>query len=470
MKTYFKYTIILLISALALTACSVSNNIEKPVLALPETFRDAADTGGKGIATLLWKDLFTDPSLQELIDTAIVRNYDMQIAVKNIEAAQLVLSQTKHAYLPDITLQTGATLTRPSDNSLNGLSLSQFLGRSYLEDYTTGVGISWEADIWGKIKNQKAIALAAYLQTAEARKAVKTNIVAGVAKGYYDLLILDAQLAVAKKNLLLNDSTLSIVKLQYTAGQLTELAIQQTEAQRLAAAQLIPQIGQEIALRENALSILTGTLPAAIERKMVLDKVAIPVNTVTGVPSEIVSRRPDVKREELALVIANAQTGIAKATMYPSLSITATAGVNAFKASNWFSIPASLFGSVAGSITAPLLQKKKLRTNYELAKVDREKKMIRFRQSVLTAVGEVSDALARIRYLKEKQSIASERRDILQKGIHNAGLLFKNGMASYIEVLTAQGNVLQSELETYSIKKDQLIANIELYRALGGGY
>jgi len=468
MKTYLQYITILLITTLA--ACSVSKDIEKPAPVLPENFRDAADTGSKGIATILWRDLFTDPSLQELIDSAIVRNYDMQIAVKNIESAQLVLSQTKHAYLPDVTLQTGVTLTRPSDNSLNGISLSQFLGRSYLEDYTMGVGVSWEADIWGKIKNQKAIALATYLQTAEARKAVQTNIVANVAKGYYDLLVLDAQLSVAKKNILLNDSTLNMVRLQFAAGQVTELAIQQTAALRLAAVQLVPQLQQEIALRENALSILTGALPGAVDRKIVLDKVSMPVNTATGIPSEMVSRRPDVKREELALVIANAQTGISKANMYPSLSITAAAGINAFKASNWFSIPASLFGSVAGSLTAPLLQKKQLHTKYEIAKVDREKTVIRFRQSVLTAVGEVSDALARIRYLKEKQVIVAERREILQKATYNAGLLFRNGMATYIEVLTAQGNVLQSELEAYAIKKDQLTANIELYRALGGGY
>ncbi len=468
MNNYLKYFSIL--TLIILSSCKVSKDISTPQAPLPVSYRNAVDTDTSGIAAIQWKTFFTDTDLQKLIDSAISKNYDMQIALKNIEAAQLIVKQSKLGYLPDAKLQIGATLNRPSDNSLNGLSLSQFLGKSYIEDYSAGVALSWEADIWGKIKNQKAKALAEYLQTTEAKKMIQTNLVADVANGYFNLLMLDAQLAIADKNLLLNDSTLRIIKLQYDAGQVTALAVQQADAQRLAAAQLIPLLQQNILLQENALSMLTGLLPAGVQRSNSINSVVFADKLSAGVPSALVSNRPDVKIQELELDIANAKTGIAKAAMYPSLTITATGGVNSFKASNWFNIPTSLFGTVAGGITQPLFQRKELKTQYELAKVDREKTVLQFRQSVLTAVGEVADALAKNEKLKEQQVIAATRVTTLQQSIGNADLLFKNGMANYLEVIIAQSNVLQGELVLASLKKDQLNAAVELYRALGGGW
>ncbi|CAN5579665.1 efflux transporter outer membrane subunit [soil metagenome] len=454
---------------LLLSGCTISKDMPTPANTTPATFRNGTvDTAS--IATIQWKTFFTDAALQKLVDSAISKNYDMQVAVKNIEAAQLIVKQTKLGNLPAANLQIGASINRPSDNSLNGLSLSQFLGKSYVEDYSASLALSWEADIWGKIKNQKAKALASYLQTAEAKKAIQTNLVADVAKGYYNLLMLDEQLAIAHKNVLLNDSTLNIIKLQYNAGQVTALGVQQADAQRLVAVQLIPLLQQEVTIQENALSVLTGVVPAAIERSGELKNIVSAQNISAGVPSQLVSNRPDVKIYELALNIANANTGIAKANLYPSLTITAAGGVNSFKASNWFNIPASLFGTALGGITQPLFQRKQLKTQYELAKVDREKTVIQFRQSVLNAVGEVSDALVKTTKLKEQETVATTRVNTLQQAISNADLLFKNGMATYLEVITAQSNTLQGELELASLKKEQLSAVVELYRALGGGW
>lgn len=467
-KKYQLYLFAFLV--LFVTACSVSRQMEKPAPDLPVQFRNGSGTDSSSIADMPWKTFFTDPSLQALIDTAIARNFDVQLSLKNLESAQLLLNQSKFAGLPSVSLQTGATLNRPSDNSLNGISLSQFLGKSYLEDYQTSTGVSWEADIWGKIRNQKTIAQSQYLQTEEVRKTVQTGLVSTVANAYYNLLMLDAQLAVAKKNVLLSDSTLQIVQLQYRAGQVTELAVQQTDAQRLVAAQLIPKLEQAITVQENALSILTGKMPSAINRVNRLQTVVFPENVSAGFPSALVARRPDVREKEIALTVANAQTNIARANMYPAISITAAGGVNAFKASNWFSVPASLFGTVAGGITAPLFNGKRLKTAYELSKVDQEKTVILFRQAVLKAVGEVSDALVSIEKLKEQQSVVDARLTVLQKAVVNAGLLFQNGMATYLEVINAQGNILASELEADAIKRAQLGANVELYRALGGGW
>ncbi|HEY4063513.1 MAG TPA: efflux transporter outer membrane subunit [Puia sp.] len=454
-----------------LGACKVSKDTATPQPELPGNFRNAATQGDTtSVASLPWKSFFADPALQALIDSAIARNYDMQIALKNIQSAQLVLGQSRLGYWPDLTLNATGSYDRFSDNSLNGVSLKPFIHKNYLEDYNVNAGLSWELPIWGKIENQKSRALAGYLQTQEARKALQTNIVEGVAEGYYNLLMLDAQLAIAKKNLALNDSTLQIIRLQFNAGDVTALGVQQAEAQELVAAELVPQIQQSILLQENALSILTGRLPNTIARGAALDDVPMKDTLSAGVPATLVAYRPDVRSSELALTIANANVGITKASLYPSLTITAQGGLNTFTASNWFNIPGSLFGLVGGGLTQPLFQRKQLKTQYELAKVDRERSVIQFRQSVLVAVGEVSDALGKIEKLKEQRVVVANRVNTLQKAITNANSLFRNGLATYLEVITAQSNVLQSELELASIKKGQLSAEVELYRSLGGGW
>jgi NodT family efflux transporter outer membrane factor (OMF) lipoprotein len=462
------YLMVLTVGILA--SCKISKDVSTPQVPLPATYRNAVNTDTASIAAIDWTTFFTDTDLRQLLNNAISNNYDMQVALKNIESAKLIVQQTKWSYLPEAGVQVAAGISRPSDNSLNGLTFSQFLGRSYLEDYNAAVTLSWEADIWGKIKNQKAKALAGFLQTTEAKKVIQTNLVSEVAKGYYNLLMLDAQLLIANKNLVLNDSMLRIIQLQFEAGQVTALGVQQATAQRLVAAQLIPLLQQNIIIQENALSILAGTLPKGISRNNAIGNIALPGNLSAGLPSLLVSNRPDVKGYELALNVANANTGIAKANMYPSLRVTASGGINSLKASNWFNIPASLFGAAAGSITQPLFQRKTLKTQYEVAKVEREKTVIQFRQSVLTAVGEVSDALVRTEKIKEQKNVAMARVTTLQQAIVNADLLFRNGMATYLEVITAQSNILQGELELASLKKDELYTVVELYRALGGGW
>jgi HAE1 family hydrophobic/amphiphilic exporter-1 len=466
-----------LILTLAFSACKVSKDVATPQPEVPADFRQTARTtstaaaaDSAGIAALPWKDLFADATLQQLIDSAIAKNYDMQLALKNIEYARLVLGQSKLGYLPQVSLNVTANSTRPSDNSLNGISLNSFLKQKHVEDYSANASLSWEADIWGKIRSQQSLALASYLQTEEARKAVQTNIVASVSQGYYNLLMLDEQLAIAHRNVSLNDSTLQIIRLQFNAGQVTALAVQQAEAQEKVAAALVPQLEQEILLQENALSVIAGQLPARISRNTTLAQIPVRDELSAGVPTAMVNRRPDVRSNELALTIANANVGITKASLYPSLTITAQGGLNSFKASNWFNIPASLFGIVGGGLTEPLFRRRELRTQYELAKVDREKSVIQFRQSVLTAVGEVSDALGRIEKLKEQQVIVASRVTTLQQATSNANMLFRNGLATYLEVITAQSSVLQSELELASLKRDQLDAVVGLYKSLGGGW
>lgn len=437
---------------------------------VPGNFRNSTATDTTNIADIKWKDFFQEKDLVQLIDVALAKNNDLQIADKNLEIANLQFKQSKWGNVPQLNAYATATSTRLSDNSLNGISTQQFLGKSHIEDYSAGLNLSWEADIWGKIRNRKKAALAAYMQTEEAKKALQTTIVATVSKGFYDLLMLDAQLAIAQKTLALNDSTLFAVNLQYESGQVTLLAKQQTEAQRLVSAQLIPQLEQNIQLQENALSVLSGTFPDAKERASKLETIVVQENLTAGIPSQLLNKRPDVKSAELALKAANAKVGITKASLYPSLTITAVGGVNSFESSNWFTIPASLFGSVAGGLTAPLLNGKRLKTQYEIAKLERDQAVINFRQTVLVAVGEVSNALAKIEKQEQQFTIANQRVETLKKAVENASLLFRSGMATYFEVNSAQANLLQAELELATIKKERLSSNVELYRALGGGW
>ncbi|MFD0940786.1 TolC family protein [Pedobacter boryungensis] len=468
MKTIINSSLAILL--LVLSSCSLTKDFATPIKDVPVNFRGGETNEDASIGSLPIKEFFSNQAMLNLIDSALLRNFDLQIALRNIDAAELMLKRAKLGNVPQLNLQINATSNRPSDNGLNGLSTSQFLNTNHIEDYNANLALTWEADIWGKIKKQKEAAYAGYLQSAEVKKAVQTKIVAEVASGFYRLLMLDEQLAIAKRNVALNNNTLKMIKMQFDAGQVTSLAIQQAEGQQLRATQLIPQITQEISIQENALSALTGKFPSAIERATTLAQLTVSDQLATGVPATMLSIRPDVKNVELGLKIANAKVGIANARLYPSLVISASGGLNSFQASNWFTIPASLFGVVGGGITQPIFQRKELKTQFELAKVERDQSVLLFRQAVIGAVVEVSNEQAKIVNLKSEYAIAQDRVKTLQLAVKNSDLLFKSGMANYLEVITAQGNLLQGELDLASLKTAQLNASVSLYRALGGGW
>lgn len=460
------------ITALAILAagCKVGKEYVRPNLDLPQQFRaEAVKTDSLSAALLSAKTFFNDAALQQLIDSANAKNYDLLIAVKNIAQAGQTLKQARVNYLPELGLTIQANTSNPSKNSLNGISAGQFLGSSTIEDYNAALNLSWEIGLWGKLKGMKAKALSDYLQTGEASKLIRSRLVSSVALGYYNLLMLDEQLRIANRTLLLNDSTLRMTKLQWDAGLTTILAVQQAEAQRDNAALLVPSLEQNVAIQENALSQLTGTFPAAVYRNKNLNDIAPATQVTTGYPVALLSNRADVRGAEYALRSANESVGVAQASMYPSLNITATGGLNSFKASNWFNIPGSIFGTLAGSIAQPVFQRRQLKTQFEIAKIEREKSVLVFRQTVLTAVTEVSDAMVRSDKLKKQVSIAENRVNTLRSAIKNANMLFASGMATYLEVIVAQGNLLQSELELSDLKRQQLGADVELYTALGGG-
>ncbi|GGH64038.1 NodT family efflux transporter outer membrane factor (OMF) lipoprotein [Filimonas zeae] len=457
--------------AAGLNACRVGKEFSRPATDMPAQYRGntAAGTDSAGIAALPVHSFIKDAVLLQLIDSALAKNFDVQIALKNIETAGQTLHNAKLGNLPELNLQVTATRNWPSKNSLNGSLSEQFIGTRYMDDYSAGLNLTWEAIAWGKISHLKEAALADYLQTAEAAKAVRTRVVSQVAQGYYNLLMLDTQKEIALRNVALTDSTLRIMRLQYSSGRITNLAIEQTEAQLRVAQALVPQIEQQLTLQENALQTMAGAMPGTVAR-IHLQQVTVDTVAAAGVPAALLTHRPDIHAAELAVKAANARVGVAEASMYPALNITAGVGVNSFKANNWFNIPGSLFETIGGSLTQPVFQRRKLRTDWEKAKIDWQKSAIEFQRSVVTGVQEVSDALVKIEKLQQQSVFTSQRVEKLKSATQNATLLFQNGMADYLEVITAQSNALQSELDLASLKRDQLSATVELYRALGGGW
>jgi outer membrane protein, multidrug efflux system len=461
----------LLLAVLLLVSCTATKPYQQPELNAPAQFMQQHQTDSTSIGDMELKQFFRDPALQRLLDSGIRYNYDYAIAINRIAISQRQLWGARALSLPQVNLGVNAQINRPSDNSLNGISAKSFLNKVHVETYQTLLTASWEVDVWGRIKAQKEVALNQYLQTVEGARAVQTGLVASIAQGYFNLLMYDKQLNIVKRNLALNDSFVVATRLLKDAGLANALAVQQAEAQRQTTALLIPQIEMAISQQQNALELLTGHFPGGnfITRGSI-DELLFPEYISTGVPVALVSRRPDVRSNEWALRTATTEIGIAQKNMYPALNITVGGGLEAFKAGNWWNLPGSLFGLAAGSIAQPIFQRRALRTRYETAKLQREEAVLQFKESVLRAVTEVSDALVEIESLKAQEQIAAARVKTLQSAIFNAQQLFKSDMATYLEVITAQTNALQAELNLVTLQKDRWSAVIELYRALGGGW
>jgi len=467
MKKVFRYGFVIFF--MLVTACRTGKNYQRPTVLLPESFKmDSTVQDTSSIADISWRDYFSDTVLRHLIDTGLVLNFDLQFALRNISIAQSQVKQSNWLWVPQINGRVSSYVYRNSDNGPAGVNNGAISNNS--NDFLASVNMSWEIDIWGKISRQQESARANYLQTYEAAKAVQTTLVADIAQGYFNLLMLDQQLLQAKKTLDLNNDFVKLTRLLYDAGEVTYLGVQQAESQRDNTAQLVPQIEQSIQIQENSLQLLTGSLPGTVHRYESLTDVHFGESLETGLPVGLLNRRPDVRASELSLVQANAQVGISQANMYPALNLTAGAGFESLKASNWFNIPGSLFGLAGATLIQPILQGRQLKTQLEISKQQREQAVIRFRQSVLTAAVEVTNALVRVQKLKEQQKYAQQRADTLIGAVNNSQLLFKNDLANYLEVITAQQAALDAQLSLAFIQNQALNARVELYRSLGGGW
>lgn len=476
--------IVAVIGIVLTSACVSKSNYTTPKFEIPTTYRTLDSiqnsTDSVGIADIDWKSFFEDEQLIQWIDQGLQYNFDMQKALKNIEIANQKVLQAKMGWLPSVSLDAANVAYQYRSENYYGSAASNWYAHKgetapdnmYVNaaQYISALQVSWEVDIWGKIKSQKTEALARYLQTFEAQKAIQTQVISQIAEGYYNLLLLDAQLEVAQTNFELSNNTLKIVQLQRDAGQITSLAIQQTRSQMLVAKALIPSLNQQIALQENALMLLMGQLPKGVQRSAKLSDLRYDETLSAGIPLYMVGKRPDVRSAELELKAKNAVVGVTQANRYPSLKIDLSGGLNSMLAENWFQIPGSLFGSLIGNLSQPLFNKRKLKTDFEVAKLERNKSEIDFQMTVYTAINDVTDALITLDLLNKQLEIAEEQVATSKLGIKQSNLLFNSGFATYLEIINAQRVALDSELNLNKLKQNKLLARVKLYKSLGGGW
>lgn len=451
---------------LLLASCMVSRKYQRPDLAIPEQYREGSSiTSGQDTLAHQPRNFFKNTSLLVLLDSAFLKNSDLLIAVQNIALAETTLSTVKLNYLPELNAQINSSYTKASKNSLAG----QSGGHRESKDFNISAVLSWDIDIWGKIKSEKEEALTNYLRTHEVRKAVQSRLVADIAKGYYNLLMLDEQLDIANRSMELSDSTLRIMKIQYQVGDTDMLGIRQIEAQLEENRILVSQIGHSISVQENALSVLCGNYAASISRKREEGE-EFHTTPSEGYPVALLSARPDIKAAELSLQAANARVGIQQAAMYPGINISLSGGLNSLTSSNWFSIPASLFGTVAGGITQPVFNRKRLKTQYQQARIEREKEVITFRQAVLEGYAQVSDALKNKEETEKQFIFAQNKEKALEDNISSIRVLFTTGVVNYLDIITVQSAYLEVRLQTARLSMEKAMANVTLYYALGGGW
>lgn len=484
-----------IILLLVLVACMPQSKYKPAEIELPEDFRvaiqkrqkDSTEFVGDSMiyridsSMLAWNHYFKIEQMVELIEAGLQNSFDVREAYKKVEIYHLKFKQANMEFLPSISGNLGGVnyqyrsdnfYSNPSSNwyNANGKESSSTM-YNYQSQNITGLNFSWEIDIWGKIRSQRAEDLYKYLATKEATNAIKTQLVADVSSGYINLLMLYAQLYVAEKNYDLSTRTLKMIELQYEAGNTTALAKQQTRAQMLMAKSYIPSLKQLIAQQENELQFLTGKLPSEIKVKINdFESLFSSIEKNYSVPLSIVSYRTDVKKAEYELWASNAAVGVAQTRQYPQLTIDLGLGVNSMLARNWFNIPGSLFGSIIGNFTQPIFNKKRFKTAFEQAKIEREIKEINLQKKVYGAIMEISNVLTKMNALDDQIEIHVEQVENSLLTINQANLLFTSGYATYLEVINAQRVALESELKLIKLKEERLQMKIKLYKALGGGW
>jgi NodT family efflux transporter outer membrane factor (OMF) lipoprotein len=328
--------------------------------------------------------------------------------------------------------------------------------------------LSWEADIWGKIRSSKRAFEASYLQSVAAHQAVKTELVANIASVYFQLLAFDEQLRMTEETIRNRERSLETTKALKDAGNVTEVGVKQTEAQLYTARAIAVDIRTNIRTLENTMSILLGKEPQAIDRST-LDQQNLSQELNTGFPVQLLRNRPDVIAAEYNLINAFELTNVAKSNFYPSLTLSATSGLQSLEFDKLFSVN-SVFATIIGSVTQPIFNGRRIRTQYEVAQAQREIAYLNFKQSILNASREVSDALYTYHAAQERIQIRAQEFEAYDVATSYSEELLNNGLASYLEVLTARENALNSQINLINARFTRLNAVVEVYRALGGGW
>ena len=441
---------------------------------MPASFKNQKSSAS--IAGVKWRQYFADVRLQKLIDTAISNNSDLQIALQRIEMSRSSVKLANGALLPKVSLNVGGSVRRFGLYTMDGAgnaSTEITPGQTVpvnLPDLYLGLQSSWEVDIWGKLRNQRKSAISQYLSSIEGTNFVISNLVADVAIYYNELLALDNELDIIRQTIQKQQEALTVVKLQKEAGRANELAVQQFNAQLLNTQILEKNVQQQIIETENKINFLLGRYPQSIERTKDVFFKDMPQQISAGVPSQLLANRPDVREAEFQIEASKFDLKAAKAAFYPNFNITASFGFQAFNPEFLFSSPASIAYSVMGTLVAPIINMKALEAQFNTAKANQLTAMYNYQKTILNAYVEVANELSNIQNLHQINSLKKQQSEVLKQAVDTSNELYKYARASYLEVLMAQQNALQANLELVQATKQQRLSTINIYKALGGGW
>lgn len=452
---------------LSIYSCSATNSsYQKPDLDVPKTHRaEITSSDTTTIAKWNWKKIFTDKILTSHIEKALENNLDMKKAVQNILIANSYLKQSNAAFYPSLNLNAGAGALRPSLNSFQGQGLSS---ATTFEQYLVQANTSWEIDVWGKISSAKKAAFANYLQTVSAQQAVKASLISNVATNYYLLLSLDKQKSIIDSTIINREKSVETLKALKLAGNVTEVAVKQNEATLFLAQALKLDIENQQKILENTISILLGQEPSPILRST-LDEQKLPEEILAGIPIQLLSNRPDVLAAENGLINAFELNNVAKSSLYPSLKIDASLALNSMNFTNLFSAN-SIFLNLLGSLTQPIFNNRALKTQVEISQSKKEIALLNYKQTILNAYKEVSDAMYTYDTQTKKLSIQEKENNALRLATEYSEDLLNQGMINYLEVLRAKDNLLNNQIDLTKTQYNKLKSTVDLYRALGGGW
>ena len=455
-----------IVTALVLMpGCMMGPKYKRPTLNVPQEYRAPAPQQGSQTASLgneQWWQVYQDPVLTQLIHTAISQNYDVRIAAARVLEAQAQVGITRANQLPsanvgaDIFSQQNAKVTKALP------AFQQNAGELNLS-------VIWNLDFWGKYRRQTEAARAQLLATEWGQRAVVSSLVANVATAYFELRALDGELDIAKRTLASRQQSLQLTHVLESHGSGSGLDVSQAEQLVYTASETIPDLERQIQQQENVLSVLLGENPESIPRGRALTEQPVPQNVPAGLPSELLERRPDVRQAEEYMVAANAQIGAAKASFFPNLSLTGLGGLESNALHQFITVPSETWYA-AFNVSQPVFQGGALRSQLRLARANWQESVLSYQQTVQNSLEQVSNALIasqKDREFREQQELltgAAQRTDQLSE------VLYKNGGASYLQVLTSETNYFSAELNLVQAQLNERLALVQLYQALGGGW
>lgn len=463
--TYFSKAILVMVMAFTMQSCFVAKDYERPALLETQNlFRtDHLPSDSLSMADVSWRNLFTDTHLNQYIEEGLVNNIDIRVALQQIIAAEAYYKQGKAGYLPSLNAKATMTHQELARNSQFG---SFFNGA--LDQYELAGSLSWEADIWRKIRSNKRAFQAGYLKSVAAHQAVKTQLISSIAATYYQLLALDAQLVITKKTIETRESSVETITALKNAGQVTQVAVDQNIAQYNNAKALQVDLEAAIFRTENTLSILLGKTPQRFNRST-LDGQNINSDLKLGVPLTLLRNRPDVMAAEYGLIQSFELTNVARSNFYPSFTLTGSSGFQSLDLGELISAN-SIFANIIGGVAQPIFNQRRIKTQHEVAKAQQEQALLNFKKSLLVAGNEVSNALYTYHAETKKFEFRQNEVEALRNAESNSEELLKYGYATYLDLLTARQSELSAELNVIDSKLQQLLSIVNLYQALGGGW